>query len=97
METDTDPTPGERPTDRHTRETGGVPSRWRRSTHRRAHLLVAAALGTFVYSPLRTVPEAVLAVQFVVCPALVLSGLVLWRGRRLRTWWDARRRTEDRR
>jgi hypothetical protein len=97
MATDTDPTPGERPTDRHARETGGVPSRWRRSTHRRLHLLVAAALGTFVYSPLRTVPTAVLAVQFVVFPALVLSGLALWRGGRLRAWWRTRGRTGGRR
>jgi xanthine/uracil permease len=51
---------------------------WRRSTQRTAHVLLAAAFGTFVYSPLRTVPEAVLAVQFVLFPLLALSGLRRW-------------------
>lgn len=59
---------------------------WRRSTHRTAHLLLAVALGAFVYSPLRTVPEAVLLVQTVLFPALALSGLLLWKGGRLRRW-----------
>lgn len=59
---------------------------WRRSTQRLAHLLLAVALGVFVYSPLRTVPEAVLAVQFVVFPLLALSGLLMWKGAALRRW-----------
>lgn len=70
--------------------------RWPRSTHRRLHLLVASALGTFVYSPLRTVPEAVLLVQLVVFPLLVASGLWLWQGHRLGAWWRERRPGTDR-
>jgi len=57
---------------------------WRRSTHRLAHLLLAVALGAFVYSPLRTEPLAVLAVQAVLFPLLALSGLVMWKGPALR-------------
>ncbi|WP_254272695.1 hypothetical protein [Haloarcula marina] len=63
---------------------------WRRSTHRAAHLLLALALGAFLYSPLRTVPTAVLAVQAVGFPLLALSGLLLWRGPRLRRWYRDR-------
>jgi hypothetical protein len=59
---------------------------WRRSTHRLAHLLLAATLGAFVYSPLRTEPTAVLAVQAVLFPLLAVSGLVLWQGGRLGRW-----------
>jgi thiosulfate reductase cytochrome b subunit len=61
-------------------------ARWRRSTHRVAHLLLAAVLGVFVYSPLRTAPDAVLVVQVVVFPLLVVSGLLLWRGVQVRRW-----------
>ena len=57
---------------------------WRRSTHRVAHLLLAVALGAFVYSPLRTDPAAVLAVQVVLVPLLTLSGLLMWTGPALR-------------
>ena len=63
---------------------------WRRSAQRAGHLLLAVALGAFVYSPLRTVPEAVFAVQFVLFPLLALSGLLLWQGSRLRRWYRAR-------
>jgi len=57
---------------------------WRRSTHRLAHLLLAVGLDVFVYSPLRTVSDAVLVVQVVLFPLLALSGVLLWTGPRLR-------------
>ncbi|MDS0282506.1 hypothetical protein [Haloarcula onubensis] len=57
---------------------------WRRSTHRAIHLLLAVAAGAFVYSPLRTEPAAVLAVQAVLFPLLALSGVLLWKGAALR-------------
>lgn len=63
---------------------------WRRSTQRAGHLLLAVALGAFVYSPLRTDPGAVLAVRFVLFPLLAVSGLLLWQGPRLRRWYRAR-------
>lgn len=62
----------------------------RRSTQRVGHLLLAGLLGAFLYSPLRTVPEAVLAVQAVVFPLLAVSGLLMWRGQRLWRWLRAR-------
>ena len=55
----------------------------RRSTHRLVHLLLAVGLGVFVYSPLRTVPEAVVVVQVALFPLLALSGVLLWTGPRL--------------
>lgn len=59
---------------------------WRRSTHRLAHLVLAVGLGAFVYSPLRTVPEAVVVVQAVLFPLLALSGVLLWKGPQLRRY-----------
>ncbi|RXK46890.1 hypothetical protein [Halorientalis pallida] len=68
--------------------TPGAP--WRRRTHRLVHLLFAVALGTFVYSPLRTVAVAVLVVQLLVFPGLLLSGILLWKGPRIRQWYRDR-------
>jgi hypothetical protein len=59
---------------------------WRRDRQRLLHLLVVTALGVFVYSPLRTNPTAVLVVQAVAFPVATLSGLLMWKGGRLRAW-----------
>ena len=50
----------------------------------RCPLLLAVALGAFVYSPLRTDPVAVLAVQVGLFPLLALSGVFMWKGAALR-------------
>lgn len=60
---------------------GGV---WSRSRQRLAHVVLATALGVYLYSPLGSVAAVELAVQVVVFPALALSGLLMWKGHRLR-------------
>lgn len=62
---------------------GGV---WSRSRQRLAHVVLATALGVYLYSPLGSVAAVELAVQVVVFPALVLSGVLLWQGYRVRQW-----------
>jgi hypothetical protein len=57
---------------------------WRRSVQRAVHLLFAVALGAFVYSPLRTDATFVLLVQALFFPALVATGLLMWKGGLLR-------------
>jgi hypothetical protein len=64
---------------------------WRRSTHRLVHLLLAAVLGAFVYSPFTADPTFRLVVQVIAVPVLVVSGLRLWRGPALRRWLRTRR------
>jgi hypothetical protein len=66
---------------------------WRRSTHRLVHLLLAGVLGTFVYAPFGADPTFRLVVQVIAFPALVVSGLLLWRGPALRRWLQTRRAT----
>jgi hypothetical protein len=64
---------------------------WRRSTHRSAHFLLAAVLGAFVYSPFTADPTFRLVVQVIAFPAMVATGLLLWRGPALRRWLRTRR------
>lgn len=56
----------------------------RRRNQRYAHLLVAAWLGVYLYSPLGDVPAVELATRAVGFPLLVVSGVLLWKGAALR-------------
>ena len=62
---------------------GGV---WSRSRQRLAHVVLATALGVYLYSPLGEVSGVELAVQVLVFPTLALSGLLRWKGHRVRGW-----------
>jgi hypothetical protein len=55
-----------------------------RSRQRIVHLLFATVLGVYLYSPLGSVAGVEPFVQVVAFPALALSGLLMWRGPRLR-------------
>jgi hypothetical protein len=62
----------------------GVSGVWSRSHQRLIHFVLATALGVYLYSPLGSVELAELAVQVVVFPALALSGVMMWKGHRIR-------------
>lgn len=49
-----------------------------RNVVRLVHLLVAAFMAVFIYSPLRLDPTVTLIAQAVVVPVVALSGLVMW-------------------
>ncbi|WP_277556181.1 hypothetical protein [Halobaculum limi] len=57
---------------------------WSRSTQRLVHVVLATTLGVYLYSPLNEIASVELAVQALVFPSLVLSGLLIWNGHRLR-------------
>lgn len=61
---------------------------WSRSRQRITHLVLAATLGVYLYSPLGDVAVVELTVQLLVFPALTLSGLLLWKGHRIRLWLE---------
>lgn len=63
---------------------------WRRSRQRQLHIVCGVVLGTYLYSPLAQVSGVELFVQAVVFPLLAISGLVLWKGPRLRRWYRSR-------
>jgi hypothetical protein len=50
---------------------------------RYGHLVASALLGTFIYSPLREDPVLIAIMQFMVFPAMVLSGVWMWQQGRL--------------
>ena len=57
---------------------------WSRSRQRLVHVVFATVLGVYLYSPLGEVPTFELAMQIVGFPALAMSGLLMWKGPRIR-------------
>ncbi len=56
------------------------------SLQRTVHAAAAAALGLFIYSPLGSTPRGELFVKLALFPALVVSGLFIWKGSSLRSF-----------
>jgi hypothetical protein len=63
-----------------------LPESWwpSRSLQRIVHIAVAVVLGIFIYSPLGSTARGELFLKLAVFPALVVSGLFMWNGHRLR-------------
>ena len=55
------------------------------------HLVASAVLGTYVYSPWGAEPWFRLVIQVVVIPLITLSGLWMWKGRKLVSWLKGNR------
>ena len=68
----------------------GGGARRRRDVQRAVHVVVGVAVLAQVYGAAAIGPVGTLVVQCLVAPVLVLSGLYLWKGHRLRRLWQAR-------
>jgi hypothetical protein len=44
------------------------------------HIVIGIPVIGYVYGPVSTIPEAVVAVRYIFFPILILSGLWLWKG-----------------
>ncbi len=63
----------------------------RRTTLRRAHILMGIGLGIFLYSPLSTMPEARAVVLYGLFPLIGMTGFFLWQRGRLKQFFARRR------
>lgn len=59
-----------------------------RTIIRAFHLVGAAIIGTFVYAPWHDVQWFVLLNQAVVVPLLSLSGIWMWKGHRIKAFFN---------
>jgi hypothetical protein len=50
------------------------------------HIIASIPIVGYIYGPVKNLPQAVRAIQWILFPAIVLSGLWLWLGHRLRKW-----------
>jgi hypothetical protein len=60
-----------------------------------AHMVLSVPILGFIYGPVAEIPRAAFATRYVFVPALIVSGLWMWKGHAVRRW--ASRPTADRR
>jgi len=60
----------------------------KRNVFRTLHLVGAAIIGTYLYSPWKELEWFVFLNQAVIFPALTASGLLMWQGDKLRKWMN---------
>jgi len=55
------------------------------------HIIGSIPIIGYIYGPVKNFPHAVNAIQWVLFPLIVISGLWLWQGHRARKWIKTRR------
>jgi len=53
------------------------------------HIIASIPIMGFIYGPVKDIPRAAFAVQWVIFPLVVISGLWLWKGHGVRKWVGA--------
>jgi hypothetical protein len=60
------------------------------------HILISIPVVGLIYGPVKDFPQAVFAIKWFFFPAIVLSGLWLWKGHMVRKWFYKRKYALDR-
>ena len=55
------------------------------------HITASIPIIGYIYGPVQEVPQAVVAIKWLLFPLIVLSGLWLWKGHLVRKWGRKRR------
>lgn len=50
------------------------------------HIIASIPIIGYIYGPVKNIPQAVTAIQWVLFPLIVLSGFWLWLGHYIRKW-----------
>jgi hypothetical protein len=56
------------------------------------HIIASIPIIGYIYGPVKNFPQAVAAIQWMLFPLIVLSGLWLWKGYWVRKWARKRNR-----
>ncbi len=51
------------------------------------HIIASIPIIGYIYGPVKNFPQAVHAIQWVLFPLIVLSGLWLWKGQSVKKWF----------
>jgi hypothetical protein len=60
-----------------------------RDVMRGVHLVSSVAIGTFIYSPWRNQAEFLVSMQVLVIPALLLTGVWMWKGHQVKKFFSS--------
>jgi hypothetical protein len=67
----------------------------KRSTFRWIHIVFSIPILGYIYSPFEKLPDYAPATRFVFLPAMVLTGLWMWKGHALRRFISKRSSQQD--
>jgi len=59
----------------------------KRSIVRWIHIVISIPIIGYIYSPFEEIPNYAPAVRYGFLPAMLLSGLWMWKGLWLKNWW----------
>jgi thiosulfate reductase cytochrome b subunit len=51
------------------------------------HIITSIPIIGYIYGPVKNFPNAVAAIQWVIFPVIVLTGLWMWKGHWVKRWW----------
>jgi hypothetical protein len=54
------------------------------------HIIASIPIVGYVYGPVSSIPEAVIVVRWILFPAVILTGLWMWKGHWLKSRFKAR-------
>lgn len=54
------------------------------------HIIFSIPIIGYIYGPVKQIPQAVLAIQWVLLPSIVFSGIWLWKGHVVKKWMRQR-------
>ena len=67
----------------------------KRSIFRWTHIIFGIPIVGYIYSPFEEIPNYAPAVRFVFLPAIVLSGLWMWKAMSFGAWFQKSERAEE--
>ncbi|HEX8314330.1 MAG TPA: hypothetical protein VF609_05025 [Flavisolibacter sp.] len=50
------------------------------------HILISIPVAGYIYSSVKDFPKAVFAIQWIIFPFIILSGVWLWKGHVVKKW-----------
>lgn len=52
------------------------------------HIIASIPIIGYIYGPVSQIPQAVIMVRWAIMPAIILSGLWLWKGYVVKRWFS---------
>jgi hypothetical protein len=73
----------------------GMKASTERKIIRWIHIIGSIPIIGYIYGPVKNFPHAVAAIQWVLFPLIVLSGLWLWKGHWVKKWSRKRKKVQN--
>ena len=59
------------------------------------HIIASIPIVGYIYGPVAEKPEAVFVVRFILFPLIIISGLWMWKGHAIKSWFKKLKFTDE--